>query len=58
MQAILLGAITGSGGGMLRDVLLSDVPVVLRHDLYAIPALLGAADRPRRLSYWEGLASS
>ena len=28
---------------MLRDVLLRDVPTVLRHDLYAIPALLGAA---------------
>jgi uncharacterized membrane protein YeiH len=43
VQAILLGAITGVGGGMLRDVLLRDVPTVLRHDLYAIPALLGAA---------------
>jgi uncharacterized membrane protein YeiH len=40
--AILLGAITGIGGGMLRDVLLRDVPSVLRHELYAIPALLGA----------------
>src|SRR5690349_18502251 len=43
VQAILLGAISGIGGGMLRDVLLRDVPTVLRHDLYAIPALLGAA---------------
>src|SRR6185312_7453134 len=43
VQAVLLGAITGIGGGMLRDVLLSEVPTVLRHDLYAIPALLGAA---------------
>src|SRR5690242_2843295 len=43
VQAILLGAITGIGGGMLRDVLLRDVPTVLRHELYAIPALLGAA---------------
>src|SRR3954454_20920484 len=43
ISAILLGAITGIGGGMLRDVLLGDVPTVLRHDLYAIPALLGAA---------------
>src|SRR4051794_19448078 len=43
VSAILLGAITGIGGGMLRDVLLLEVPIVLRHDLYAIPALLGAA---------------
>ncbi|HET6509060.1 MAG TPA: TRIC cation channel family protein [Baekduia sp.] len=41
-QAILLGAITGIGGGMLRDVLLREVPTVLRQELYAIPALLGA----------------
>src|SRR3954465_10554687 len=43
VPAVLLGAITGIGGGILRDVLLRDVPTVLRHDLYAIPALLGAA---------------
>src|SRR3954469_13831953 len=43
VPATLLGAITGIGGGMLRDVLLRDVPTVLRQELYAIPALLGAA---------------
>lgn len=43
VQATLLGAITGIGGGMLRDVLLGEVPVVLRHELYATPALAGAA---------------
>jgi len=42
VPAVLLGAITGIGGGMLRDVLLREVPTVLRHELYAIPALLGA----------------
>jgi uncharacterized membrane protein YeiH len=41
-QAVLLGAITGVGGGVLRDVLLRQVPTVLREGLYAIPALLGA----------------
>jgi uncharacterized membrane protein YeiH len=41
-QAVILGAITGIGGGMLRDVLLGQVPTVLRRELYAIPALLGA----------------
>ena len=41
-QAVILGAITGIGGGMLRDVLLRQIPTVLRHELYAIPALLGA----------------
>jgi uncharacterized membrane protein YeiH len=44
VQAVILGAITGIGGGMLRDVLLRQVPGVLRRGdpLYAIPALLGA----------------
>lgn len=42
VQAVLLGAVSGIGGGILRDVLLREVPTVLRHDLYAIPALLGA----------------
>ena len=41
--AIILGAITGIGGGMLRDVLIRQVPTVLRQDLYAVPALAGAA---------------
>ena len=39
----MLGAITGVGGGVLRDVLLREIPVVLRTGLYAIPALIGAA---------------
>jgi uncharacterized membrane protein YeiH len=43
VQAVVLGTITGVGGGMLRDVLLGEVPTVLREELYAVPALLGAA---------------
>lgn len=42
-QAVILGAITAVGGGTLRDVLTGRVPVVLRRELYAIPALLAAA---------------
>src|SRR3954454_2019689 len=41
-QAVILGAITGVGGGTLRDVLIRRIPSVLRSALYAIPALLGA----------------
>jgi uncharacterized membrane protein YeiH len=41
--AAILGAITGIGGGMLRDLLVREIPVVLREGLYAIPALVGAA---------------
>jgi uncharacterized membrane protein YeiH len=43
VQSVVLGAITGIGGGMLRDVLLREVPTVLRSELYAVPALGGAA---------------
>jgi uncharacterized membrane protein YeiH len=39
----LLGMLTGIGGGMLRDVLVREIPVVLRADLYALAALSGAA---------------
>jgi uncharacterized membrane protein YeiH len=41
-QAVILGAITGVGGGTVRDVLIRQVPSVLRSGLYAIPALIGA----------------
>ncbi|MEO7062953.1 MAG: trimeric intracellular cation channel family protein [Dokdonella sp.] len=41
-MAALLGMLTGIGGGMARDLLLADVPMVLRADLYAVAALAGA----------------
>jgi uncharacterized membrane protein YeiH len=41
-QAVLLGAVTGVGGGTVRDVLVGRVPSVLTSGLYAIPALVGA----------------
>ena len=40
--AAALGCLTGIGGGVLRDVLAGVVPVVLRREVYAVPALLGA----------------
>jgi uncharacterized membrane protein YeiH len=43
LPAVLLGAVTGVGGGTLRDVLIKRVPTVLSSGLYAIPALVGAA---------------
>jgi len=41
-QAVILGAITGVGGGTLRDTLSGRIPSILTSGLYAIPALLGA----------------
>jgi uncharacterized membrane protein YeiH len=43
VMATLLGMLTGIGGGMARDVLLAEIPIVLRADLYAVAALFGAA---------------
>jgi uncharacterized membrane protein YeiH len=40
--AALLGMLTGIGGGILRDVLVREIPTVLRKDLYALAALAGA----------------
>jgi uncharacterized membrane protein YeiH len=42
VMAALLGMLTGIGGGVVRDVLLAQVPTVLRSDLYAVAALAGA----------------
>jgi uncharacterized membrane protein YeiH len=39
----LLGMLTGIGGGVLRDLLVNEIPIVLRADLYALAALSGAA---------------
>ena len=41
-QAVILGAVTAVGGGTIRDLMITRVPVVLRGELYAIPALVGA----------------
>jgi uncharacterized membrane protein YeiH len=42
LMAALLGMLTGIGGGMMRDLLLAQVPTVLRSELYAVAALAGA----------------
>ncbi len=42
VPAALLGVVTAVGGGVLRDLLAGRVPVVLRSELYATPALVGA----------------
>jgi len=44
VAAISAGIITGIGGGVLRDLLTGEVPVVLhQRQLYAVPAVIGAA---------------
>ena len=43
VAAAILGMLTGIGGGIVRDLLVNEIPVVLRADLYAVAALAGAA---------------
>lgn len=43
VPAALMGMVTGIGGGMARDLLSNRIPEVFRGELYATPALAGAA---------------
>jgi uncharacterized membrane protein YeiH len=43
LLATLMGGITGVGGGTIRDLLIGQVPKVLRSDIYAAAALFGAS---------------
>lgn len=43
LLAMLIGAIAGVGGGTIRDLLISEIPSILKADVYAVAALLGAA---------------
>ena len=43
---IIMGCITGSAGGVIRDVLLNNEPVIFHKEIYAIAAILGG------ITYW------
>lgn len=43
---VISGMVTGISGGVLRDILCNDIPLVLRKEIYALVALLGS------LFYW------
>jgi uncharacterized membrane protein YeiH len=40
---VLMGTLTGAGGGVLRDVLSAKVPLIFRQDIYASAAVAGIA---------------
>lgn len=44
--AIIMGCITGSAGGVIRDVLLNNVPVIFHKEIYAMASIIGG------LAYW------
>lgn len=41
--AVVMGAITGCAGGILRDILCAELPLVLHRDIYATAALAGGS---------------
>ncbi|MCC6321271.1 MAG: trimeric intracellular cation channel family protein [Phycisphaerales bacterium] len=43
LTAVLMGVLTASGGGVLRDVVRNEVPLLLKRELYAVAALAGSA---------------
>ena len=43
-----MGTLTGAGGGVLRDVLINEVPLIFRKEIYAISCVLGGG------AYWIG----
>ena len=42
LVAAILGMLSGIGGGVLRDLLVNEIPTVLHGELYAVVALAGA----------------
>lgn len=39
--AVIMGAMTGAAGGILRDVLINEVPLIFRKEIYALACVLG-----------------
>ena len=44
--AIIMGCMTGAAGGVVRDVLLNNVPVIFQKEIYAMASIIGG------LAYW------
>ncbi len=40
---VVMATITGAAGGVMRDILCAEVPLILRRDIYATAAIAGAA---------------
>ena len=43
LAAVILGMISGIFGGVIRDTLLNEIPLIFRKEMYATPCLLGSA---------------
>jgi uncharacterized membrane protein YeiH len=60
---VLMGTMTGVTGGVLRDVITAQVPLILRREIYATAAIAGVAvylalqalGTPRASAFWVGM---
>ena len=60
---VILGTMTGVVGGVMRDLLSNEVPLLLRQDIYALAAIAGIClylllqrfGLPRAVAFWSGL---
>jgi uncharacterized membrane protein YeiH len=43
LVAVIMGMMTGVAGGILRDLLSGEIPLVLRKEIYAVASLIGGA---------------
>ncbi|MGF1725996.1 TRIC cation channel family protein [Photobacterium nomapromontoriensis] len=50
MVAVIMGVMTGCGGGVIRDVLAREIPMVLRTEVYATACILGGIVHTSALS--------
>lgn len=41
LGAVLMGVMTGTAGGVIRDILCNEVPLIMRREIYASACLLG-----------------
>lgn len=40
-MAVIMGCVTGAAGGILRDILINEVPLIFRQDIYAMACIAG-----------------
>lgn len=60
ISCVMMGVITGIGGGMLRDICSAQIPMVMRKEIYATAAFLGAVCAvvvPNQWGIWLGMLS-
>ncbi|MEO1243824.1 MAG: trimeric intracellular cation channel family protein [Pseudomonadota bacterium] len=56
--AVFMGAVTATFGGVVRDVLLNEPPLILKQDIYATAALIGAGVYVGLVSFGFGMPPS